>query len=109
VLDAAELVPVRAKAPSIVIDSDTLELANTAAKHYRGAGTTKLSLQLPSPHTHIVRKAAGVAGGSAGSSAATHQHGDGAWQELLKSQQQQAKQGKQSGGKVSKRFDGFHA
>jgi hypothetical protein len=97
-------VPERAKAPSIVIDSDTHELSSTAAKHYRGGGTSKLSLQLPSPHTHIVRKAGAAGGGSSAAAAggAAHQHGDAAWQELLKSQQ--GKQGKQQGGKVRRSY-----
>jgi hypothetical protein len=112
VLDAAELIPVRAKAPSIVIDSDAHELSSTAAKHYRGGGTSKLSLQLPSPHTHIVRKAGAASGGGsaaaagAGGGGGAQQHGDAAWQELLKSQQQQGKQGKQQGGQVSKKCGG---
>jgi hypothetical protein len=100
VLDVAELVPVRAKAPSIVIDSDTHELSSTASKHYRAGGTSKLSLQLPSAHTHIVRNAGAAGGGSSAAAAAvtsSDQHGDAAWQELLKS-----RQGKQQGGKVSR-------
>lgn len=57
-------------------------------------------LQLPSPRTQLFKKGSGAAGAAAGS--AVHQHGDGAWQQLLKAQQQQDKEGRQRtrGGQV---------
>lgn len=96
-LDSLELVPMRAKAASIIIHGDVHATADGYSNHAgrtAKAGGVRLALQLPSPTTHL-----------ASTSGTQQQQGDAVWEELVKtqlSQPQQPQQQKQGAQKAVK-------